>query len=81
MREYKLTVPEVLPRVRAIYSKPEGGVGCCLHLVLDDGNTNDSSVEFCIGIAEERGHADCVVLGRMLRSMSKTQRAKLGRAK
>ena len=76
LREYKPTVPEALPFVRTLYESH--GAGCCLHIVLDDGNIEDSSVEFCIRYAEEQGHGSCAALARMLRSMSKTQRQKLG---
>jgi len=78
LREYKPTVPEIAPLVRALYRSRHGGAGCCLHVVLDDGNVEDSSVEFCILYATERGHEFCTALGRALRSMSRTQRLKLG---
>jgi hypothetical protein len=45
--------------------------------VLDDGNLDDGSVEFCIGIAEERGDADGAALARLMLLMSKTQRGRL----
>lgn len=69
------TVPEVLPIARAYYAKnPAGG---SLHIVLDDGNVGDDSVEFCEKVATEEGDADGVELARLLRRMSKTQRHKL----
>ncbi len=74
----KPTVPEVLPLAVRIYNLPRGGVGCCLHIVLDDNNVDDGSVRFCINQAKERGHADCLELGEKLLLMSKTQRLKLG---
>jgi hypothetical protein len=77
IREYKPTVPEIAPLVRALYRSPRAAAGCCLHITLDDGNVEDSSVEYCIARAEEAGHAYCGALARALRSMSKTQRLKL----
>jgi hypothetical protein len=71
----KPTVPEVIPRVRAI-----GGVGCCLHIVVDDGNVEDHSVKFCLNLAEKAGHADCAEVARLLLRMSKTQRTKVYRS-
>lgn len=73
----KPTVPEVTPLVEALYQRH--GAGCCLHIVLDDGNVRDSDVDFCVTYAEEQGHEDCLHLAQQLRAMSRTQRAKLGR--
>ena len=47
----ELTIPEVLPFVRDLYQR--NAVGCCLHIVLDDGNIKDKDVEFCINQAVE----------------------------
>jgi hypothetical protein len=77
MKPDKPTVPEVMPLVRAYYAKEENGAGGSLHIVLDDGNVEDSSVEFCIEEAEKRGDKDGVELGKILLRMSKTQRNKL----
>ena len=73
----KPTVPEVLPLVRAYYAKPNNICGGSLHVVLDDGNVGDSTVEFCEKCAAENGDEDGVALARILRRMSKTQRKKL----
>jgi hypothetical protein len=78
-REYKPTVPEALPLVRALYAR--SCVGCCLHIVLDDGNTETHCVDFCIDWAMREGHQECAALARMLRSMSRTQRERLYREK
>ena len=53
-REYKPSILDVSHAVREMYVRSI--VGCCLHVVLDDGNIEDSSVEFCIGFAQESGH-------------------------
>jgi hypothetical protein len=71
------TVPEVLPLVRALYAREGGSVGCCLHIVLEDGNFEDGNVQHCYEYAIERGHEDCRVLAGILLLMSKTQRKKL----
>lgn len=48
--------------------------GCCLHIVLDDGNVNDSHVKFCIEDAIQNSHETCLELAKLLLSMSRTQR-------
>lgn len=71
----KLTTLEVERLVDLLYAK--SAVGCCLHIVLDDGNVNDSHVEFCIKYALEQKHNDCYALALILLTMSTTQRIKL----
>jgi hypothetical protein len=71
----KPTVPEVLPLVNAYYrTHPVGG---SLHIVLDDCNVGDSSVEFCLNHAIEDDDAEGEALARILLRMSKTQRKRL----
>lgn len=70
-------VPDVLPLVRALYLRPGGSVGCCLHIVLDDRNLDNSSVDFCVQQAREHSHADCESLALMLRQMTITQRRRV----
>lgn len=72
---HKYTVGELLPEVRALYKRSP--VGCCLHIVLDDGNVKDRHVQFCIDYAVEKGHAECEALARKLLTMTPTQRHKL----
>lgn len=70
----KPTVPEVLPLVRAVYRRHSAG--CCLHVVLDDGNAEQHFAESCLaGVDAE--HEDCRQLAAALVLMSFTQRAKL----
>ena len=77
MGERKPTIPEVLPLVQALYRRH--AAGCCLHIVLDDGNVKDDSVRFCQKTAAERHHPRCLSLADILLAMSKTQRLKLSR--
>jgi hypothetical protein len=72
------TIPEVLPLVRAYYSKPGNAVGGALHIVLEDGNVRTSDVEWCRQRAAEDGDVDGVQLATLLLAMSPTQRRKLG---
>lgn len=73
------TVPEVRPLVWAYYAMPGNSCGGSLHVVLDDGNLDDHSVQFCIDNARDRGDDAGVRLGELLLKMSKTQRAKATR--
>lgn len=72
-----ITVPDVKPLTRAFYALPGNGAGGSLHVVLDDGNREDSSVDFCIEYAEKAGDLAGAALGKVLRTMSRTQRGKV----
>jgi hypothetical protein len=71
----KPTIPDVVERFAAYYAKNLAWGS--LHIVLDDGNVEDSSVKFCIENAQERGDVEGKGLAEILLQMSKTQRAKL----
>lgn len=75
----KPTVPEVLPLVKALYER--SCVGCCLHILLDDGNVKDHHAQFCLEWARKEGHADCIELAEKIVQMTQTQRLKLYRGK
>lgn len=73
----RLTVPDVLPRVKAYVNQPGNGVGGRLHIILDDGNVQDHDVQWCIDNALEVGDVEAAEIGRLLLSMTKTQRLKI----
>ncbi len=73
----KPTVDKVAPLVTALYRRPDGCAGCCLHVVLDDGNVSDRMMEGIARTARELGHKDCEQLALLLEQMSPTQRLKL----
>lgn len=75
----KLTVDRVLPHVLELYR--HHSAGCCLHIVLDDGNVQDHSVQFCAEKAKQVGHLQCFALANRLLKMTKTQRTKLYKAR
>jgi len=75
----KPKIPDVIERFRAYYQKPGNGAWGSLHIVLDDGNTQDDNVRFCIQAAEERGDTEGAELARLLLRMSRTQRGKIAR--
>lgn len=71
-----VTIPDVIDRFRA-YHDVHLAWGS-LHVVLDDGNIGDDSVRGCIGYAQEVGDVEGEALARILLTMSKTQRLKIG---
>ena len=80
-RQPKPSIIEVMPLVKALYERWEGGAGCCLHILLDDDNIDDDSAVFCLNNAIESRHADCEQLARLICRMSWTQRRVLCRRK
>lgn len=73
----KPNIPEVIEKF-VLYLRKNSAWGS-LHIVLDDENLDDKSVQFCIEWAEERSDHDGVELGKILLSMSKTQRGEISR--
>lgn len=72
----KPTIPEVRARFQR-YHKDNPSWGS-LHIVLDDGNVSDGNVEYAIRWAQEEGDTEGEALGRILLTMSPTQRSKMG---
>lgn len=75
MTTNKPTAANLVPDARALYQRH--AAGCCLHIALDDGNTSDSSADFCVRYAVEQGHRECEHLARQYRALSRTQRKRL----
>lgn len=57
-----------------IYETEAGSAGCCLHVVVEDGNYGDSAVEVCITDAHARGHLMCQMVADFLRKMTPGER-------
>ena len=55
-----------------IYERNDAG--CCWHLVLDDGNTDDGAVDVCAAAATTEKHKDCLSLVWLMRTASPTER-------
>lgn len=71
----KPTIPDVVERFSEyVRNHPNGG---SLHIVLEDGNIDTESVMWCINYASVHGDVEGEALGRVLLTMSKTQRNKL----
>lgn len=62
-----MTKSELIRRLdilsKAIYETPGGGAGCCLHIVLDDGNFEREHVEWCL---ENAKHGICAEVATLL---------------
>lgn len=80
-RGTKPTFPEVKPLVQAFYKLPNNGAGGRLHIVLDDNNVDDDSVDFCLNEARMSHDILAENLAYLLLMMSKTQRLKLSQNK
>jgi hypothetical protein len=48
--------------------------GCCLHVVLDDGNSGASALALCAGNAERARHATCAWIAQQLGTLTVDQR-------
>jgi hypothetical protein len=55
------------------YALPDNGAGGSLHIVLDDGNTERSSVVFCLGYALEHGDEAGVWMATVLLALSDSE--------
>jgi hypothetical protein len=60
--------------VRAYYWGDGNGVGGYLHIVLDDGNTDAVSINWCIARAESEGDLFGALLGRLLLTLPEEDR-------
>lgn len=63
--------------VQAYCEKTGNEVGGSLHVVLEDGNVSNGSIEFCRKYAVENNDPDGVALAELLLGMSLTQRRKV----
>ena len=66
---------EAINLVAEIYLSPDGGAGCCLHCVLDDGNDATAFLE-SYNLSEIK-HDRCARLLALLLKMKRTQRRKI----
>lgn len=73
-RKDQPSVREVTALVNEFYGQDGNGAGGNLHIVLDDGNVENRSVEFCRGFAEERGDAVGVAMADLLTRLSPAMR-------
>lgn len=77
---HRPTVPEIQELVDAYYQFPQCEVGGDLHIVLDDGNVEDTHIQWCIenaGVYRDFEPECARLLGRLLLLMTMTQRRKI----
>lgn len=74
----KPTIPDVIDKFRAYYYKPGNAMWGSLHIVLSDGNVDDHDVLHCLAWAIDEGDTEGAELAKILLSMSRTQRLKIG---
>lgn len=77
MNTNKPTLPEVIPLIRAWYSRPGNEVGGIFHVVIDDGNYEQSFAALALNDARASGDPQAIELAEKLVEMSPTQRRKL----
>lgn len=63
--------------IEKFYAMDGNGCGGSLHIVLDDGNTERDSVEWCHTYARERGDKDAMALADLLLTLTDEQREAL----
>lgn len=73
----KPTIPEVIPLVKAWYAIPGNDVGGIFHVMLDDGNWEQTFANSALENARELGDPQAIELAEKLVAMSGTQRRKL----
>jgi hypothetical protein len=73
----EISVPILIQKSKEYYSMEGNKVGGNLHIILDDGNINDSSINFCLNQATIKGDKLGIELCKLLLLASKTQRNKL----
>lgn len=74
--DYK-RVGELANRIAEYYKKEGNGVGGNCHLVLDDGNLEDSDIQFCKGYCAKADDTDGLYIMREMLSMSLEERQKV----
>lgn len=60
--------------INEFYDMDGNGCGGCLYIVLDDGNTCLSDVEFSIECAKENNDVNALALGSVILSLTQEQR-------
>lgn len=71
------TVPAVLELVRAVYARPGGDVGCCLHVEIEDGNIGEAFMPGMLTHARSVGHPECIAAAEAFAQLSTSQRRRL----
>lgn len=70
------TAADVSALIGAVYARRDGGAGCCMHSVTDDGNIGDRTIASSLEDARDVGHVDCATALEGLAAVTSTQRRK-----
>lgn len=73
----KPTTTEIFPLVNEYYNKEGNSCGGNLHIVLDDGNCDNGSIQYCLDRCITNNDQDGINICNLLMQMSKTQRLKV----
>jgi hypothetical protein len=68
------SIDEILPVVNYFYTLPGNSNGGCLHIVLEDGNTADAHVRYCVEYAIDRQDPIGAAVALFLLNVTRTQR-------
>lgn len=69
--------PTLREMIRQYYELPGNGAGGSLHVVLDDGNIDSQSIQYCRAIAADRGDWRALIIADLLLARSQRGRAKV----
>lgn len=73
----RIDISAVNALVDEFYDMPDNGAGGQLHVVLDDSNWTDASIDDCIESARASGDAAAVAPGMLLRALTPAERVSL----
>jgi hypothetical protein len=65
---------DVRATIDRIYQTKQGAAGCCLHVVVDDGNYHEGAVDVVVEAAQKSGHLMCQLVARFLQRLTPEER-------
>src|SRR6266436_2873498 len=77
MAETRMTINQILPRLRQYMELDGNAVGGSLHIFTDDGNCEDGHIVFCRDFAVWRGDTEGAELAAMILQLTHRQRRRL----
>lgn len=70
-------IDEAVAALRKVYRDNGNAAGCCLHIIADDGNIEQSHADWVAGYACAIRHGDCINAADLLEDMTDTERAQV----
>lgn len=67
-----ITADDIAPLTDRVYAG--NGGGCCLHIMLEDGNLTDEDVAWCLNRAVEKRHPICYAVALLYREVPEVAR-------